>query len=158
MKRNKPAEDPKVTEPDKQTISEASHQTPEAAADVPPPETDDVTVDPMGVDPSSAKPPSPIKPVEETPSHQTADDVIITGTSFREQRNPTILAKHSAKEEGLTPEKGKWKLDLESYAGFNASEIHAGYLSRLHTSRDMEAGPVNLMKERFEVNNQTLLI
>ena len=42
-------------------------------------------------------------------------------------------------------------LDLESYAQFNAHEIHAGYLNRLHTSRDFEAGLVNLMKERFGV-------
>ena len=112
----------------------------------------------MGVDPSSAKPPSPIKPAEEAPSQQTAEDVIITGTGFEEPENPTILAKHSAKEEVLAADKRKWKLDLESYAGFSASDIHVGYLSRLHTSRDMKAGLVNLMKERFEVNNQTLLL
>ena len=41
LKMNKPAEDPKVAEPEKQTISEASQQTPVAAADDPPPETHD---------------------------------------------------------------------------------------------------------------------
>ena len=65
---------------------------------------------------------------------------------------PTVLSKHSAKEEFSAAEKGKWKLDLQSYAQFNAHEIHAGYLNRLHTSRDFEAGLVNLMKERFEVS------
>ena len=69
-----------------------------------------------------------------------------------------MLSKHSAKEEFSTADKGKWKLYLESYASFSASEIHSGYLSRLHTSRDMEAGLVNLMKERFEVTTGTLLI
>ncbi|XBH55728.1 hypothetical protein VPH35_077752 [Triticum aestivum] len=142
---NKPAEDPKTTEPEKQTISEASHQTIEPAANYPPPKTLNVKVDPMGVDPSSAKPPSPTKPVEEE-----AEEVVVIGTGYAEPMNPTVLAKHSAKEEFLATDKGKWKLDLESYASFNASEIHVGYLSRLHTSRDMEAGLVNLMKERFE--------
>ena len=36
---NKPAEDPNVSEMEKQTISEASHQTPDATADDPPPKT-----------------------------------------------------------------------------------------------------------------------
>ena len=64
-----------------------------------------------------------------------------------------MLAKHTAKEEFSAAEKGKWKFDLESYAQFNAQEIHAGYLNRFHTSRDIEAGLVNLMKGRFEVRS-----
>ena len=103
-------------------------------------------MDPMSIDPRGAKPPSPVKPVEE------AEDVVVTSTNYNEPGNPTVLAKHSAKEEFLASEKSKWKLDLESYAQFNAHEIHAGYLNRLHTSLDFEAGLVNLMKERFEVS------
>ena len=59
LKMNKPAEDPKVSE---QTISEASHHTPDATADNPPTETLNIIEDPMGLDPPSAKPPSPTKP------------------------------------------------------------------------------------------------
>jgi hypothetical protein len=47
--------------------------------------------------------------------------------------------------------KGKWNTDLSTYAHLNAQDIHSGYLNRLYTSRDFEAGLVNLMKERYEV-------
>ena len=97
--------------------------------------------------PSPTKPPSPIKPAEEK-----ADDVTITGHGYTAPGNPTVLSKHSAKEELSVAEKGKWPVDLESYAQYSAQEIHSGYLNRLHTSRDFEAGLVNLMKECFEVN------
>ena len=66
--------------------------------------------------------------------------------------NPTVLSKHNAKEEFSVVDKGKWKLYLQSYARFNAQDIHSSYLNCLHTSRDFEAGLVNLMKECFEVN------
>ena len=103
-------------------------------------------MDSMDVDPENAKPPSPTQLVQES------EDVTITRTAYTAPGNPTALAKHNAKEEFSAADKGKWKLDLESYAQFNAQEIHPGYLNRLHTSRDFEAGLVNLMKECFEVN------
>ena len=93
-------------------------------------------MDSMDVNLANAKPPSPIKPAEEK-----AEDAIITGVGYVEPGNPTVLAKHSAKEEFWATDKGKWKMDLESYAQFNAHEIHTGYLNRLHTGRDFEAGP-----------------
>ena len=65
--------------------------------------------------------------------------------------NPVVLAKHSAKEERAAMEKGKWSTDLSSYAHLSAEELHSGFLNRLHTNRDYEAGLVNLMKERYEV-------
>ena len=73
----------------------------------------------------------------------------ITGTGYTEPGNPTVLAKHIAKEEPLAG--SKLKLDLENYAGLGAGDIHAGYLHHLHTSRELEAGQVNLMRERYEV-------
>nr|XP_020171844.1 nucleolar and coiled-body phosphoprotein 1-like [Aegilops tauschii subsp. strangulata] len=113
----KPVEDPKVHEPEKQTpSSEASNQNPEDTADDPPPETHDTPVDPMSVDPSSAKPPSPIKPAEED-----TEDVLITGTGYVESGNPTVLAKHSAKEELL--EKSKTKFDIASYSNLDVNEL-----------------------------------
>ena len=62
-----------------------------------------------------------------------------------------MLAKHSTKEGSPSLKKGKARLDLESYAALSVSDVHAGYLNRLHTSRDLEAGLVNLMKECYEV-------
>ena len=58
-----------------------------------------------------------------------------------------------AKEEQAARDKGKWSSDLSSYAHLNADELHSGFLNRLHSNRDYEAGLVNLMKERYEVNS-----
>jgi hypothetical protein len=105
--------------------------------------------------PRSSTPP---KLAEEIPLEKDSDDVTITGTAHTAPGASTVLAKHNTKEESPSSEKGKAKLDLESYAVFSASEIHAGYLNRLHTSRDLEASLVNLMKERYEVCYQPLSI
>ena len=79
------------------------------------------------------------------------DDVMITGVSHTAPGNPVALSKHSAKDELSAMGKGKWSTDLSSYAHLNAQDIHSGFLNRLYTSRDFEAGLVNLMKERYEV-------
>ena len=49
-------------------------------------------------------------------------------------------------------------MDLQDYAQFNPSELHADYVSRLHTNRDMEAGLVNLMRQKREVQIKPLCI
>ena len=77
------------------------------------------------------------------------DDITITGTGYTMPGASTVLTKH--KEESPSLEKNKAKLNLQDYATFSASELHADYLSRLHTSRDMETGLVNLMKKKYEV-------
>ena len=126
-------------------MPEASHPTTEATIDEPPPEDHNITIDRTDVKPVITKPPSPIKPTEEK-----ADDVIITRFGYTAPSNPTVLSKHTAKEEISADDKGKWKVDLESYAQFSAQDIHSGYLNRLYSSRDFEAGLVNLMKDRYE--------
>lgn len=78
------------------------------------------------------------------------DDVMITGVSHTAPGNPVALSKHSAKDELSAMGKGKWSTDLSSYAHLNAQDIHSGFLNRLYTSHDYEAGLVNLMKERYE--------
>ena len=133
-KLNKRAEDSNPSEPEKQ-MPEASHPTAEATIDEPPPEDHNVTIDHMDVEPVIPKSPGPIKPTEEK-----TDDVVITGLGYTAPGNTTALSKHSAKEEFSAADKGKWKVDLESYAQFGAQEIHSGYLNRLYTSRDFEAG------------------
>ena len=91
--------------------------------------------------------PSSLVKTTDTPStpekaaEDKEDEAIITGIGHTSPSHPVVLAKHSAKEEFLGADKGRWKLDLESYARFNAHEIHTGYLNRLHTGRDFEAGP-----------------
>ena len=109
LKVNKPDEDSNPSELEKQT-TETSHQAAEAAVDEPPPEEHHVLMDSMDVDPENAKPPSPTQLVQES------EDVTITRTAYTAPGNPTALAKHNAKEEFSAADKGKWKLDLESYA------------------------------------------
>ena len=81
------------------------------------------------------------------------DEVVITGTGHTEPSNPVALSKHSAKEEFAAFGKGKWNADLTTYAALNAQDIHSGYLNRLYTSRDYEAGLVNMMKDKYEVTS-----
>ena len=95
-----------------------------------------------GTDPPS----SPAKTTE-----GQGDDVIITGMGHSSPGHPVILGKHSAKEERAAMEKGKWSTDLSSYAHLSAEELHSGFLNRLHSNHDYEAGLVNLMKELYEV-------
>ena len=76
------------------------------------------------------------------------DEVVITGTGHIEPSNPVALSKHSVKQEFAAFGKGKWNADLATYAAPNAQYIHSGYLNRLYTSRDYEAGLVNMMKDK----------
>ena len=52
--------------------------------------------------------------------------------------------------------RGKGVIDLSSFVNLSTEELHSGFLNRLFTSRDYEAGLVNLMKERYEVIFKTL--
>ena len=103
----------------------------------------------MEIDPVTHddKPPSPTKD-----ANDKTYDVVVTGVSYTAPGNPTAQTKHSAKEEFSAIDKGKWKVDLESYAHLSTQDIHYGFLNWLYTSRDYEAGLLNMMKERYEVN------
>ena len=149
-------------EPEQTCEPEGPH--PEATSDNPPLEgqnTDEpADADPAAPDAEPAEPnrASPVKdaeiPISSTKNSEgQGDDVIITGMGHSSPGHPVILAQHSAKEEQAAREKGKWSSDLSNYAHLNADEIHSGFLNRLHSNRDYEAGLVNLMKERYEVNS-----
>ena len=101
------------------------------------------TVDPLSPAKASDKPPSPAK--------TTDDDVVVTGVGFNSPGRPVALSKHSTKEEISAMDKGKWKSELSSYANLSTQDLHSGFLNRLYTSRDYEAGLVGLMKECYEV-------
>ena len=102
--------------------------------------------------------PSPVRDTFNPPSLSKGgdDDVVITGTGHTIPGNPVALSKHTAKEEFAAMGKGKGKIDLPSSVNLSAEELHSGFLNRLYTSRDYEAGLVNLMKERYEVIFKTL--
>ena len=93
----------------------------------------------------------PIAPVQTGGTKD--DEVVITGTGHTEPSNPVASSKHSAKEEFASFGKGKWNTDLTAYAALNAQDIHSGYLNWLYTSRDYEAGLVNMMKDKYEVTS-----
>ena len=93
----KPAEDPTDLAPEPATSTPPTQsEAPDDSAvraqlDPPEPSADETIVDPSTVRPSSsANPPS-------SPDH----DILITGSMFVEPGNPTVLARHSAKQEAL---------------------------------------------------------
>ena len=101
---------------------------------------------------------SPSKPANKpTAPMQTGeskdDDIVITDVGRFEPGNPVALAKHTAKEDFSAMNKGKWDVDLETYAALSAQDLHSGYLNRLYTSRDCEAGMVKMMRDKFEVTS-----
>ena len=139
-----------------------------APEDIPndPPLQDDVIIDKRPIDTSvPADQPassirfdrscSPSKPAD-TPTAPTQtgeskdDDVVITGVGRFEPGNPVALAKHTIKEDFSAMNKGKWDVDLETYAALSARDLH---LNRLYTSRDCEAGMVKMMRDKFEVTS-----
>jgi hypothetical protein len=155
---------PGVSKLEKQLLDtpESPIQDPEDPASQqndPPPQTDAATFEPMNTDVNpvhshdapSPKPTSRAQSIEEIPLEKNSNNIAITKMAYTAPGVSTVLDKHSTKEESPSLEKGKAKLDLESYSSFNTSEVYVGYLSRLHTSRDMEAGLVHLMKQKYEV-------
>lgn len=80
---------------------------------------------------------SPTKAAENVvvSSPQAADKVTITGASFKAPKPSTALAKHA----------------LPSLEELSAADLHEAYLTRLSTSRDMEASMVNMLKRKYEV-------
>ena len=150
---NKPADDDTTADPEK--TPEPSEPNTDVVLDDPPAQDHETFVEQMEIDPVAHddKPPSPTKAVDDK-----TEDVIVTGVGYTAPGNPTVLSKHSAKEELSAIDKGKWKADLESYAHLSAQDIHSGFLNRLYTSRDYEAGLLNMMKERYEVNTADFCI
>jgi len=138
----KPTEDPNVHEPEQQIPAPDTFVLPpdEPVHDVPP-EVPDLSSD---LNPANTESTSPIKPSE---TH--ADDVVITGTGFKEPGNPTVLAKHSAKQEFI--EKRKVRFDITNYSQLSTSEVVSGYLNQVHTSRDLEIDMVKRMHQKYEV-------
>ena len=90
-------------------------------------------------------------------SESKDDDVVITGIGHSEPGNPVALSKHTVKEDFSAMNKGKWDVDLETYAALSAQDLHSGYLNRLYTSRDCEAGMVKMMRDKFEVTSLCFL-
>ena len=153
-KLNKPINDPNTSEPERQQ-PESSHPIADNIVDDLPPEDLNVDLDLVNANPTDTNPPSPIRIASPVKPAEKDDDVTITGHGFTTLGHPTALSRHTTKEEISAEDKGKWKVDLEHYTQFSAQDIHSGYLNRLYTSHDFEAGLVNLMKDRYEVKSVT---
>ena len=170
---NKPADEDVAVEPEKTPDPEETNI--DAILNDPPPQDHDFVAEQIEVDTTSHgdQPTSPVRtddkpvsPAKDTDKPSTPvkaadeqdDDVMITGTGHTTPGNPVALSKHTAKDDLSAIGKGKWNADLSSYAHLNAQDIHSGFLNRLYTSRDYEAGLVNLMKELHEVTNAQLCI
>ena len=106
----------------------------------------ELSVDETNIDPSTTEPSSSLKPLE-TP----AEDILITGTGFTELGNLTILDRHSAKQEVM--ERRKVRFDVSHYAQLSNSEVLSGYLSQVHSSRDLEIEMVKQMHQKYEVRH-----
>ena len=136
----KMAEDPKVVEPDQRASA------PEDPASNTQTEMPELSVDETNIDPSTTEPSSSVNPPE---TH--ADDVLITRTGFTKPGNPTVLARHSAKQEVM--ERRKVRFDVSHYAQLSNSEVLSGYLSQVHSSRDLEIEMVKQMHQKYEVRS-----
>ena len=104
----------------------------------------DLSVDQTNTDSLNTEPSSSRK-LSET----YADDVLITSTGFTEPGNPTVLDKHSAKQEVI--ERQKVRFDISHYAQLSSSEILSGYLNQVYYSRDLEIEMMKQMHQKYEV-------
>ena len=141
----KPTENLKVPAPETaMPTSPSQTEAPEDPAihtQLDPPElsADEITLNPTITEPSSsANPPT------------TSDtDVLITGSRFVEPGTPTVLARHTAKQEAL--EKQRVWFDISHYAHLNGNDVLSSYLSHVHYSRDSEIEMVKQLQLKYEV-------
>ena len=97
--------------------------------------TVDLPVDQANDDSLNHETSSPVKT-----ANTQDDDVEITNTGFTELGRPTVLAKHSAKEEHVEP--CKVRFDVANYAQMGIGELYSGFLSQVHSSRNLEVDMV----------------
>ena len=110
------------------------------------PGADDTIVNPSTAGPSSsANPPS-----------SSDHDILVTGSRFVEPGTPTVLARHTAKQEAL--ERQKVRFDISHYSDLNANDILSGYLSHVHSSHDSEIKMVKQLQLKYKVCSSGLLI
>ena len=135
-----------MTEPVLETAvpDSSTHEPPSGPAqDIPTPAAD-LTAERVADEPENPEAPSPVR----TDDPQNTD-VEITRTGFVEPGMPTALAKCSTKEQLLSHR--RVKLDVANYAHMSVGGIFSGYMSQVHSSRDVETEMVKLMHHKFEV-------
>ncbi|XBI52493.1 hypothetical protein VPH35_034857 [Triticum aestivum] len=131
-KKNKPVEEPVLTEPEVSAQEPPAASAPEATAP-----TDEPVIE-TSTNPDIS---SPAQPADEP-------NVVITRTEFVEPGRPTALANRSAKEELL--ERRRAKLDITNYANLSIGDIISGYVNQVHSSRDLEIDMVKQIQQKSE--------
>ena len=142
-KKNKPAKEPVVTDPELGTTvpDTSTHEPPpEPAHDIPAPTSDPPAEQALD---GSDNPEIP------RPAKTDDPEVEILKTRFVELGRPIVLSKCSAKEELL--EHRKAKLDVTDYTHLSVGEIVSGYISQVHSSRDLEVDMVKQIQQKSEV-------
>ena len=138
-KKNKPVEEPVLTEP------EASAQEPPAASAL---EATAPIDEPVIETSANPEIPSPAQPANDP-------DVVVTRTEFVEPGRPTALAKCSTKEELL--ERRRARLEITDYANLRIGDIVSSYIGQVHNSRDLEIDMVKQIQQKSEVQLSCLL-
>ena len=113
------------------------------SADAPQPSepADDDMATPKSPPKADPKPPSPSTTAEDT----VHPDVLITGTGYQSPK-PHVLTRHTDKAKANSPEELEFEFPV--LEKLTADELHASYLNRLSTSRNMELKLVGLMKKK----------
>ena len=139
-KKNKPAEEPVLAEPELKTAA------PDASVDESPavPSPDATTAPTVEQAMEGSK-----NPEIPSPAHPDDPDVEITRTEFVEPGRPTVLAKCSAKEELL--ERRRARLDITDYAHLSLGDTVSGYINQVHNGRDLEIDMVKQIQQKSEV-------
>ena len=140
----KPAEDPKAAKPTQPILAPKQTEAPEdptinVQPDLPQPSVEETILNPYTTKPSSSA----------NPPENYGNDVLITGSRFVEPGNPTVLARHSTKQEVM--ERQKVRFDVSHYAHLSIGEVLSGYLSQVHSSRDSKIEMVKHMHQKYEV-------
>ena len=115
----------------------------ELAQDLPPPATN-LPADQAADESENPEAPSPAW--TDDPSNV---DLEITRTGSVEPVRPTVMSKCPAKEELL--DQRRVKMDVANYAHMSVGDIFSGYMSQLHSSRNLEIDMVKQMHQKFEV-------
>ena len=131
-KKSNPVEEPVLAEPNASASEPPSAPAPETTAP-----TEEQAME------GSDNPEIP------SPAHPDDPDVVITRTEFVEPGRPTVLAKHSAKEEHI--DQCKVRFDVSNYSQLSIGEIYSGFLSQVHSNRELEVDMVKQMHQKFEV-------
>ena len=135
-----------MTEPVVETamLDSSTHEPPsEPAQDLPTPATD-LPAERAVDESENPEAPSPVR----TDDPQNTD-IAVTRISFVESGRPTVLAKCPAKEELL--DHRRVKMDVANYAHMSIGDIFSGYMSQVHSSRNLEIDMVKQMHQKFEV-------